>query len=136
MDHPIMLGGQPIGWVQLRKEGLYYHFDCRCSLTGEVVYRIQAQCGDKTESLGIPVPCNGAFELRTNLPVKRLGEGEITFRAVPKHVQTDGIFVPLSPEEPFRYLRRLQDAFLQVRDGKVGVVIPRDRSCGSSATAQ
>ncbi len=119
----IMLGGRSIGRAEVRREGLYYSFDCRCRLSGEVVYRLTARCGEKTENLGIPVPEGNGFVLRTRIPVKRLGEGEITLRAEPKHTQLSGKFVPLSPEEPFRYLRRLQDAFLQVRDGQVGIVI-------------
>lgn len=123
MEQDILLGGQPIGRATVERDGLYYRFDCRCSLSGEVMYRLTARCGEKTESLGIPVPQNGAFTLRTRIPAKRLGEGEIRLLAVPKHDALEGKFIPLSPEEPFRYLQRLQNAFLQTRDGKVGVVI-------------
>ncbi len=119
----ILLGGRSIGVAQVRREGLYYCFDCRCRLSGEVLYRLTVRCGERTENLGIPVPEGGRFVLRTRIPVKRLGEGELLIRAEPKHGELGGKFIPLSPEEPFRYLRRLQDAFLQVRDGQVGIVI-------------
>lgn len=122
--YDIDLGGQCIGKARVERQGLYYIFDCRCDLSGEVVYRLTARCGEKMENLGIPVPQNGTFVLRRKIPVKRLGEGDFTIRAVPKHFQSAERFVPLSPEEPFRYLRRLEDAILQVRDGTVGVVIP------------
>ncbi len=118
-----MLGGQSVGTAQIRREGLYYALDCRCRLSGEIVYRLVARRGERTVNLGIPVPEGNWFVLRTRIPVKRLGEGELQIRAEPKNVQWSGKFVPLSPEEPFRYLRRLQGAFLQVRDGQVGVVI-------------
>lgn len=124
MELDIMLGGQAIGRAQIEKEGLYYRFSCCCNLSGEVVYRLSVRCGEKTENLGIPVPQNGRFELNTRIPVKRLGSGEMQIFAVPKHAQPEGNFVPLSPEEPFRYLKRLENAFLQVRDGQVGLVIP------------
>ncbi len=120
---PIILGGQAVGTAEVQREGLYYCFDCRCRLSGEMVYRLTVRCGERTENLGIPVPEGGRFVLRTRIPVKRLGEGTFLIRAEPKHAELMGKFVPLSPEEPFRYLRRLQDAFLQVRDGQVGVVI-------------
>lgn len=119
----IYLGGQAIGEVRVERRGLYYRFECRCDLSGEVVCRIQAVCGENAVNLGIPVPENGVFALRTQIPVKHLGEGKLTFRAIPKGVEKKGIFIPLAPEEPFRYLRRLEDAFLQVRDGQVGIVM-------------
>ncbi len=87
------------------------------------MYRLTVRCGEKTENLGIPVPEGSWFVLRTRIPVKKLGEGEMQIRAEPKHTDLSGKFIPLSPEEPFRYLRRLQDAFLQVRDGQVGIVL-------------
>lgn len=121
--YDILLGGQSIGEASVQRQGLYYCFDCKCKLSGEVVYRLQVRCGENTENLGIPVPQGQWFRLQTRIPVKRLGEGELHFRAVPKHAQLEGKFIPLSPEEPFKYLQRLQNAFLQVRDGKVGVVI-------------
>ncbi len=119
---PILLGGQAVGTAEVRREGLYYCFDCQCRLSGEIMYRLTVRCGERTENLGIPVPEGGRFVLRSRIPVKRLGEGTFLIRAEPKHAELMGKFVPLSPEEPFRYLRRLQDAFLQVRDGQVGVV--------------
>lgn len=124
--YEIMLGGQSVGKVNVDRIGLYYHFDCRCDFTGEVMYRIEVSCGEKAEILGIPVPENGKFILRTKLPVKKLGDGKLAFRALPKHGAMAGKFVPLAPEEPFRYLKRLQEAVLQVRDGKVGVILPPD----------
>lgn len=121
--HEILLGGQTVGKAAVSRQGLYYDFNCRCDFTGEVMYRLQVRCGDSCHTLGIPVPENGKFVLKTRIPAKKLGDGELEFTAVPKHTDLTGKFIPLSPEEPFRYLRRLQEAVLQVRDGKVGVVI-------------
>lgn len=123
--YEILLGGQSVGEVHVTKQGLYYHFDCRCDFTGEVMYRIAVKCGDDEQILGIPVPEGENFVLRTRVPIKKLPEGTFSFRAVPKHTDLMGKFVPLSPEEPFAYLQRLQEAFLQVRDGKVGIIIPQ-----------
>ena len=122
--YDILLGGQSVGTVEVSKEGLYYHFDCRCAFTGTVMYRIAVKCGETEINLGIPAPEDGKFVLRTKIPIKRVGEGELSFRAVPKHADLTQNFVPISPEEPFAYLQRLQNAFLQVREGKVGVIIP------------
>lgn len=123
MDYEILLGGRAIGRASVQRQGLYYLFDCRCSLSGESMFCISVTCGTNTENLGILVPEDGAFVLRTRLPVKRLGEELLRFEAVPKHTQRREEFIPLSPEEPFRYLQRLQNAYLQTRNGHFGVVL-------------
>ena len=120
----IMLNGQVVGKARICKEGLYFCFDCCCRFSGEIVFRLQVQCGERTENLGIPVPQGKDFVLRTRIPAKRLGDGELTVRAIPKHSRVSETFIPIAPEEPFRYLQRLQNAFLAVRDGKTGIVIP------------
>ena len=124
-NYGILMGGKEIGTVKVTRQGLYYGFDCRCDLSGEVICRLTVTCGTKTHNLGIPVPEGGAFKLRTRLPVKQLGEGQPQFQAQPNHRSVEGQFVPISPEEPFGYLSRLQDAFLEFRDGVPGVVILR-----------
>lgn len=121
--YPILLGGEPIGQASVEKRGLYYHFFCKCDLSGEVIYRITVQTGEKTENLGIPVPEEDLFTLTAKLPVSRFGEGNMVFRAVPRHAQLEGEFVPLSPDSPFPYLARLQNAFLEKRNGQLGVVL-------------
>ena len=122
--YEIMLGGESVGQAVVRRQGLYYRFSCRCDLSGEVIYRITITCGGKSESLGIPVPKNGEFYLDTRLAASRLGEGEPKFAAVPRRPDLGGMFVPISPEEPFRYLHRLENAFLARKDGQLGIVIP------------
>ena len=121
--YKIMLGGESVGQAVVRRQGLYYRFSCRCDLSGEVIYRITVTCGGKSESLGIPVPKNGEFYLDTRLAASRLGEGEPKFAAVPRRPDLGGMFVPISPEEPFRYLHRLENAFLARKDGQLGIVI-------------
>ena len=122
----ITLGGQAIGTARVVREGLYYCFRCRCSLSGEVVYRLQVRCGDRIENLGIPVPQNGAFELNTRIPAKKLGSGRMVLEAVPKREPLDGRFVPLRADEPFHYLRQLEKAYLQIREGQVGILLSPD----------
>ena len=121
--YPIFLGGQTVGEARVRREGLYYCFSCRCKLSGTMICRLTAVCDGIAENLGIPVPDGEWFCLNTRIPAKRLGEGMMTIRAVPKHGRLEGKFVPLSPEEPFAYLSRLKNAFLEVRGGQVGVTI-------------
>jgi len=121
--YEITQGNQVIGQACVQRQGLYYHFSCRCRLSGEVICRLVVTCGGKQENLGIPVPEKDAYTLNTRISVSRLGQGQMTFRAVPRHNPLEEKFVPLSPEEPFRYLSRLKNAHLENRNGIVGIVL-------------
>lgn len=119
----VYFGNELAGKVQVQRQGLYYRFYCRCRLSDSVVCRLQVTCGSSRESLGIVVPMEDGFGLDTRLPVKRLGDGELEFRLVPKHEVSSGRFVPIYPEEPFAYLSRLKKGYLVRKNGQAGVVI-------------
>lgn len=121
--YPVLLGTQTVGEIRVQRQGLYYCFHCRCSLSGELIYRLAVTCGGKTENLGLPVPEGDHFVLRTKLPVKRFAQGSAEFRILPKHGDLKEEFVPICPEEPFRYLSRLQNAYLQRRGDIMGIVV-------------
>ena len=91
--YQIYLGKEAIGTAQIEKQGLTYCIRCRCRLSGEVAYKVVATCNGKETDLGLLVPENGAFQLTSRVPLKKLGAGEIAFRAVPRHVEPDGVFV-------------------------------------------
>ena len=124
MDYEVFFGKEKAGKVQVFREGLYYRFCCRCCLTGDVVCRLMVSCGEKQENLGVVVPVGEGFGLDKRIPVKHLGEGEMTFSLMPKHDRIGGKFIPIYPEEPFSYIARLKDAFLARQNGQVGAVIP------------
>ena len=119
----IMQGTSSIGKVTVERQGLYYRIRCRCSLTGEVMHHLVVSSGEKREDLGTLVPFDGAFGLEKRIPVKKLGEGEPEFHLLPKHSSPDGKFIPVYPEEPFSYLARLKDAYLETRNGQLGIVL-------------
>lgn len=79
MDVELTLNGKPIGQVNISRQGLYYVFHCRCRLPENQNVRLLARCGEKEEDLGVLVPMDGGFGLDTRRPVKRLGEGSVTF---------------------------------------------------------
>lgn len=122
-NYAVYFGNRPVGKVQVTRQGLYYHFLCRCQLTGDVMCRLWVSCGDKRESLGLVVPVDGGFGLNTSLPIKRLGEGELTFSLLPKHDKPAGKFIPISPEEPFAYIERLKKSYLVRKGEQVGIEI-------------
>lgn len=118
MDVELTLNGKPIGQVNISRQGLYYVFHCRCRLPEDQNVRLLAQCGEKEENLGVLVPMDGGFGLDTRRPVKRLGEGPITFVLAGK--TRPPRFAPIRPEEPFAYLQRLKDAYLEIQNGQPG----------------
>ena len=128
MDYGISFGEKIVGRAQVERQGLYYHVTCLCGLSGEVMHRLEVSCGEKRADLGILVPMEQGFGLDTRFPVSRVGEGELSFRLRPRHDELGGrSFVPITPEEPFAYLERLKEAFLEIQNGKKGASIPKSR---------
>lgn len=127
MDYEVTLDGRPAGKAQVTRQGLYYHVVCRCAVSGEEMYRLEAGCGEKRLDLGILIPKNRSFGLDMRFPVSKLGEGELTFRLRGKDEPKEGRrFVPVKPEEPFAYLASLKDSFLEIRNAEIGVSLPPD----------
>lgn len=122
-NYPIYRAGKIVGQARITGEGLYYRIRCRCSRSWDVVSRIYVTSGEKTESLGIPVPEGEEFLLDTRLPRKKLGTERPRFAVQSDRVEPDEMFVPICPEEPFAYLSRLRNAYAAKRDGQIGVVI-------------
>ena len=122
--YDVFWGSEVIGQARVERRGLYYHFDCRCKLTGEGICRVTVSCGGHHENLGILIPAGDDFVLSRKLAAKRLGIGKPEFRVLPRHQKTKVTFIPVYPDEPFRYLNRLQNAFMEVRNGQRGVSIP------------
>lgn len=122
-EYTVRFGNKVAGKVRVYRQGLYYRFICRCQLTGEVICRLHVRCDTNQENLGIVVPFGDDFGLDTRVPIKKLGEGKLEFFLLPKHEKSAGKFVPIYPEEPFAYIARLKNAFLERQNGKVGITI-------------
>lgn len=121
--YEIRRGNETVGTATIEKQGLYYRICCRCKVSGEGMRRIVAICGKQREDLGICVPMDGDFGLDKKIPCKRFGTGTPEFSLLPKYPDMAGKFVPVYPDEPFAYMTRLKDAYLQIRDGQPGIVI-------------
>jgi hypothetical protein len=91
----------------------------------EDVYRLILSSGDQQENLGILIPEGESFVLTRSVPVKQFRKGEWFFRIVPKEHTVTGTFVPISPDEPFAYINRLQEAFLVHHNGQPGIEIEK-----------
>lgn len=119
----VYFGKQLCGKVQVLRKGLYYHFHCRCRLSGEVLCRLTVSCGKQQENLGVVIPADGCFGLDTKLPAKRFTMEEPVFNLIPKTAEAEGQFIPIYPEEPFAYIERLKDAFLVRKYGQAGILL-------------
>ncbi|MBQ7330957.1 MAG: hypothetical protein IJW94_04110 [Oscillospiraceae bacterium] len=123
----VYMGKEAAGRVTVTREGLYYRFHCRCKLSGEVMHQLMLRVGQQEMSLGILAPEKGEFGVKTRIPVKHFEKGEPCFWLAPRHKKLEGLFVPISADEPFPYLSRLKNSYLEIRNGQMGAVIPADQ---------
>ena len=135
-EYSVLSGQEVVGKVFVQRQGLYYRISSRCNLTGAIRYKLMASCGTNTVDLGLCVPYGEQFGIDTRIPVKRLGEGVMSFQLLPKHHKLEGNILPVSPEEPFPYIQKLQQAHLAQQDGLVGVVFSEDQRSNDSPTGQ
>ena len=121
--YDVYLGDKSVGNALVERQGLYYRIRVRCDMNGEGMFQVFLHCGNHRENLGVLVPVDDRFGLETRIPAKRIGEGDPVFRVMPRHGRISGKYIPISPEEPFRYLSRLKDSYLERRNGSIGIVI-------------
>ena len=112
-----------VGTVEATREGLYIHFSCRCQPVHREMIRLWMICGEQETDLGLCVPMGDGFGTEKRIPAKLCGPGEPRFCLRHKDDTLRGRFIPLSPEEPFQYLHRLETAFLERRGTRLGIVI-------------
>ena len=123
--YDVFQNGEVVGTVEAMREGLYFRFVCRCRPTERDMIRLWMICGEKETDLGLCVPMDGAFGTEKRIPAKQCGPGEPRFCLRHKDDVLRGKFIPLSPEEPFRYIHRLETAFLERRGTRLGIVISK-----------
>ncbi len=121
--YTVYFGGESVGQVEVQTKGLYYEIICVCERLECSMYYLHLCWDGGSERLGLLVPEGNGLSLRTKLPVKRVGQGRVQFKLLPKHEKTQGQFVPVFPEEPFAYLQRLEGAYLSVCQGQRGVIL-------------
>ncbi len=122
MEYPIYLGEDDVGTALVNREGLYYRIKCTCHLSGDVPLRITA-CAEHAVDLGLCILDGDLSGLEVRIPMKRLGEGKLQFFIKTQHKKLPENWFPISPEEPFHYIKRLKDAYLVVNDGSPGIAI-------------
>ena len=150
--YEIFYDKQCVGTATMKREGLYLCFSCRCRLPDNGLYRIHVTDGDRRGDLGICVPMDDNFGMDKKLPAKGLGEGILRFELLPKDWKPQEItitepdvpakeetsapeeepdfydepsqqFLPVSEDEPFDYLDKLENAHMEIRDDQPGIVL-------------
>ena len=120
--YEVTFGNKTVGKVQVLQQGLYVRVICRCMIPGDQICKLYAVFDDKKENLGVLIPEGSGFLLDKRIPAKRLQKGDIRFvLSAGTQLPRSGEFIPIYPEEPFRYIDRLKTAFLETQHGKVGI---------------
>lgn len=122
-SYTVWLGKEAVGQATVERQGLYYCFYCQCQLHSEVMCRVTVSCGGSNEGLGILVPVGNEYALTKKLPVKQFPVGVPEFWITPKQPQRREIYVDIYPEEPFRYIAKLENAYLDRHQGALGIRI-------------
>lgn len=116
-------GNAVVGKVQLIRDGLYYRIICRCQLSGDQVRRLYAVLESRRENIGVLIPEGDGFVLERKIPAKKLSGSNLQFSLSAGGHKIEGKVVPVCPEEPFLYIDRLKNAFLESENGKINIRI-------------
>ena len=132
-NYSIYRNGVCAGSAEVKKQGLYYHFSCRCDLREGERIHLKVTCDNRVTDLGLCVPMDDSFGVETSVPVKKVGSGTQEFflgdRKVPakelpaekeiavkKNVSEQTVQV--SAEQPFEHLAELDGAVLEEAEGE------------------
>lgn len=115
--------GQTVGSVTVSKEGLYYRFSCRCKPRKTALYKLTVFCDGRTTDIGICVPQENGFGLDKQIPVKRVGEGDMKFQLMPRGQSISKRKVPLIPGAPFAYISELEHSHLILNNGNYEICL-------------
>ena len=128
MEFDVSLHDKKVGCVSVIHQGLYCKIDCTCTMKPTMIYRLLVRQGEDNLRLGIPVPEGNQLVLQTKVPAKKLDFTNVQFYLEPVKkevhpVQYAGKFAPVYPDEPFRYLSRLKECYMEIRNGQPGIVL-------------
>ncbi len=114
--YPILHEDKVIGSARVERKGLYCHFTCVCRPAAPGRYHVYAKAGEWKLDLGLCVPEQGNFVLRTSIPAKKIPHGEMMFMLT-ECVEPISM-VPLLPHQPFPQLMELKTARLVNQNGQ------------------
>lgn len=115
--YAILENDSVIGTVCVEKAGLYYRFNCVCSPRKPGKCHICLRADGKILDLGLCVPEQDHFALRTSIPVKYIPTGKLEFYLV--DLAANDHIIPVSDHQPFEKLQMLKTARLVRQSGQL-----------------
>ena len=94
-----------IGYVDVKRQGMYYEINCFITFQGKGRYRVILYIDGRFTDLGVGCWCQHNQSLKKRVPIKRVGEGRLTFYAVEE--PNGERFVPISNGVPFSQIIHL-----------------------------
>lgn len=116
---PVWMGDKRIGTVRISKIGLFYEVFCECSLPDTRIYRLYAHCASGEMQLGILVPGDGTFTVRTKTCAAKMPLKEIRFFVCLADDKMKTQLMRVCPQMPFEGIDMLEDMSCVIRDGTV-----------------
>ena len=117
--YDIFLENKKVGTAFVEKEGLYYCFNCKCSLPPNNIFKINISDGNNITKLGICIPNDDKFILNKRVPIKYLSGDSYIFSV--ESVYKDTILLVNSA--CFDYLDKLETARLKIINKQAFIVI-------------
>lgn len=112
-----------VGEVTVEKEGLYYTFQCCVSLKQGGMYRLILETEKGETDLGILMPCEAGYAVRRKLSVKQVCGSSFHFRITERNSVLAESCIPVSEDQPFPFVDKLQNARLQHFENEIKIVI-------------
>lgn len=121
--YAVTIHGEKSGSVSLTRRGLFYEVICHCKATRDQMLNLMVKTKTTEENLGVLIPVLNGLELRKQIPIKRIGEGEPLFYL---QVRQDKVndFMPVNALHSFPWLHRLDECVFSIRNGEIGVEGP------------
>lgn len=116
---PVWMGDKQIGMVRISKIGLFYEVFCECSLPDTHIYRLHAQCALGARQLGILVPGDGMFTVRTKTCAAKMPLEGIRFFVCPADDEPKAQLMQICPQTPFERIDLLEEMSCIISNGKV-----------------
>ncbi len=109
-----------VGKATITEEGLYYRFDCICSLPQNGIFRVYAITPFEEINLGVCIPENGKMCVTSSIPVSRIGVSMPRFVVHSKNeLMSD--FYELMPDEPIESISLLRECYFTCSNGRKGI---------------
>ena len=118
--HQILYNGNPIGYAEIHREGMFYHFICNCNIVDSGIYSVLVDDGMNRVNLGICIPVGNRYKCVTRIPCNRLTGERLVF------LLTDSTKlkrIPVATGKSFLQLEKLKDAHLSFANGHPEIII-------------